>query len=72
MIIAGSDTSASTLRVTLLYLMTCPQVYLKLKQEIEDSVRAGRVSNPIAMDEAKSLPYLQVSAVLPATILNVC
>lgn len=61
MIIAGSDTTASVIRITMLYLMTCPQVYAKLKAEIEDAVRDGRASSPISFDEAKKLPYLQVS-----------
>ncbi|KAH6651703.1 pisatin demethylase [Truncatella angustata] len=59
MIIAGSDTTASTIRITMLYVMTCPQVYQKLKHEIDTAVREGRASSPISYDEARRLPYLQ-------------
>lgn len=60
MIIAGSDTTASAIRVTMLHIMTCPQVYNKLKEEIRDAVIGGKVSSPIKFEEAKGLPYLQV------------
>ncbi|KAI1171046.1 pisatin demethylase [Nemania sp. FL0916] len=59
MIIAGSDTAASALRMTMLYIMTCPRVYNKLKQEIRDAVTDGKVASPIKLEEAKQLPYLQ-------------
>ncbi|KAK5628847.1 hypothetical protein RRF57_004562 [Xylaria bambusicola] len=59
LIIAGSETTASTLRVTLLNIITCPRVYNKLKQEIRDAVVDGKVDNPIKFEEAKRLPYLQ-------------
>ncbi|GAP93433.2 putative cytochrome p450 [Rosellinia necatrix] len=59
MIVAGSDTTASALRITLLHVMTCPRVYNKLKQEIRDAVMTGGVSSPIKFEEAKRLPYLQ-------------
>ncbi|KAI0130500.1 pisatin demethylase [Xylariales sp. AK1849] len=59
MIVAGSDTTASVLRITMLYLMTCPYVYRKLKSEIEIAIREGRASSPVSFEEAKRLPYLQ-------------
>ncbi|KAI0449568.1 pisatin demethylase [Xylaria acuta] len=59
MIIAGSDTTASTIRITMLHIMTCPRVYNKLKQEIRDAVIDGKVASPIKFEEAKRLPYLQ-------------
>ncbi|KAI1497270.1 pisatin demethylase [Biscogniauxia marginata] len=59
MIIAGSDTTAGTLRNTLLHIITCPQVYQRLKEEISHAVAEGRVSSPIQHEEAKRLPYLQ-------------
>ncbi|RYC64508.1 hypothetical protein CHU98_g1728 [Xylaria longipes] len=60
MIIAGSDTTASALRVTMLHIITCPRVYNKLKQEIRDAVIDSKVASPIKFEEAKRLPYLQV------------
>ncbi|KAK7973069.1 pisatin demethylase [Apiospora saccharicola] len=60
MFIAGSDTSASALRVTMFYIMSCPRVYQKLKAEIRAAIREGRASSPvISVAEAKQLPYLQ-------------
>lgn len=59
--IAGSDTTASAIRATMLYLITTPRVYQKLKQVVTEAVRSGRVSSPIKQDEAKEIPYLQVS-----------
>ncbi|KAJ8130172.1 hypothetical protein O1611_g3455 [Lasiodiplodia mahajangana] len=59
MIIAGSDTTASALRLTMLHIMTCPRVYNKLKQEIRDTIVGGNVACPIQFEEAKRLSYLQ-------------
>lgn len=60
MIIAGSDTTASAIRITMLHIMACPQVYHKLKQEIATAVQDGKASYPISYEEARKLPYLQV------------
>ncbi|RYP31633.1 hypothetical protein DL767_005640 [Monosporascus sp. MG133] len=56
---AGTETSISTIRSILMYLMTSPSVYQKLKKEIADGIQDGRISSPIKNSEAKSLPYLQ-------------
>ncbi|KAL6232017.1 hypothetical protein BDW75DRAFT_29334 [Aspergillus navahoensis] len=62
-IIAGSDTTASAIRGTLLHLMTNPRVYAKLRKEIDDAVRRGHVPATgrglITAAQAKQLPYLQ-------------
>ncbi|KAK9780829.1 putative Cytochrome P450 [Seiridium cardinale] len=57
-ITAGSDTTAVAIRSTMLYLMTCPRAYLRLKTEIKEAIASG-VSRPITNDQAKKLPYLQ-------------
>jgi cytochrome P450 len=59
MVFAGSDTTASVMRTTMLYLMSTPHVYQKFKSEIVAAVRAG-VSTPITVEQARSIPYLQV------------
>lgn len=59
MIIAGSDTTASVMRVTVLSIISNPRVYQKFKSEIANAVRSG-VSSPITVEEAKKIPYLQV------------
>lgn len=61
MFVAGSDTTAAAIRVTLLYILSSPLVYHRLKHEIAEALREERVSSPIKQSEAKSLPYLQVS-----------
>ncbi|KAK3326184.1 cytochrome P450 [Apodospora peruviana] len=57
-IVAGSDTTAGSIRATLLCLMANPRVYARLKREIKQAVEQG-VSNPITNDQAAKLPYLQ-------------
>ncbi|KAF4451645.1 hypothetical protein F53441_5324 [Fusarium austroafricanum] len=59
MFVAGSDTTASAIRFTMFYIMSCPRVYQKLKQEIRMAIREGRVSSPITVAQARELPYLQ-------------
>lgn len=58
-IIAGSDTTATTIRCTMLYLMSTPHAYRALQAEIDAGIRAGKVSNPISNAEGNELPYLQ-------------
>ena len=58
--VAGSDTTATAIRATLLNLVTSKRVYEKLQREIDDAAAQGRISSPITHEEAKQLPYLQV------------
>lgn len=62
-IIAGSDTTATAIRATLLHIMTNPGVYAKLQREIDGAVRDDRAPAPgdglISATQAKQLPYLQ-------------
>jgi len=55
-IIAGGDTTATTLRATMLFIITNPHVYKKLQAEIDSTVREGPV---ISDAQARTLPYLQ-------------
>lgn len=60
MVVAGSETTASVIRVTVLHIMSAPLVYNRLKQEIKEALNDGRVTHqPIRIEEAKRLPYLQ-------------
>lgn len=54
-ILAGSDTTATAIRGTLLHILTCPRVYRRLVDEIA----AADPSSPIKDAEAKRMPYLQ-------------
>lgn len=58
-VIAGSDTSAGTIRVVLLNIMASFPIYRKLQTEIDNAIKAGKISSPIKDSEAKQLPYLQ-------------
>ena len=59
-IIAGSDTTATAIRATMLYIISHPQVYLRLREEIDGAVAAGIAPEDIVPDAvAKDLPYLQ-------------
>jgi cytochrome P450 len=53
--IAGSDTTATAVRATFLYIITIPRVHHKLLTEISSAT----LSSPISDAEAKKLPYLQ-------------
>ncbi|KAK4227400.1 putative cytochrome P450 E-class, group IV [Podospora fimiseda] len=55
-IIAGSDTTATALRATMLFLMTTPSVYQKLKKEIDSTKTKGKV---VSTEEAVESGYLQ-------------
>ncbi|EXJ92137.1 hypothetical protein A1O3_00687 [Capronia epimyces CBS 606.96] len=54
-ILAGSDTTASATRATMLHLITNPRVLSKLLAEL----KANQISDPITDSEARRLPYLQ-------------
>ncbi|MCJ1251737.1 hypothetical protein MMC30_008974 [Trapelia coarctata] len=59
-LVAGSDTTATGLRATLLYLITNPRVLRRLRLEIDEAIASGRVSRPVIQShESKQLPYLQ-------------
>ncbi|KAI0811654.1 cytochrome P450 [Xylaria sp. FL0064] len=56
---AGSETSTTAIRGIMLHLLSSPQVYQKLQDEIITGIKDGRISSPITNDEARRLPYLQ-------------
>ena len=54
--VAGSDTTATVIRSTLLHIVTSPRVLKKLRQEMD----SHSLSAPIVTDsEARQMPYLQ-------------
>lgn len=60
-ILAGSDTTAASIRVILLYLMSHPRVLAKLRAEIDAAITTGKApaSQDVISDaEARQLPYL--------------
>ncbi|KAK6855948.1 Cytochrome P450 71A20 [Apiospora arundinis] len=57
---AGSDTSSTVMKATILHLVSAPTAYRKLQQEIDESLASGKVTtSPISSAQAKELPYLQ-------------
>ncbi|SMR49013.1 unnamed protein product [Zymoseptoria tritici ST99CH_1E4] len=59
-IIAGSDSTASSLRLTLHFITTSPPILERLLAEANAGIEAGRISRPVIKDqEARGLPYLQ-------------
>ncbi|CAN8103392.1 unnamed protein product [Discula destructiva] len=55
---AGSDTTGSAIRNTMLHLMTSPSHYRKLKETVARAIADGAVSSPITQEEARRLPFL--------------
>lgn len=66
---AGSDTTGSAIRNIMLHLMTSPQHYRALKDTVSRAITDGTVSSPITQEQARKLPYLQVSQ--PSTTIPV-
>ncbi|OJJ04868.1 hypothetical protein ASPVEDRAFT_173547 [Aspergillus versicolor CBS 583.65] len=58
-IVAGSDTTATAIRATMLYIMTNPRVYNTLINEIQSAEHKGNISSPITSTESRQMPYLQ-------------
>lgn len=60
-LVAGSETTASVMRITFLCLVSSPPVYYKLKATVKEAVNSGTVAEPISYEVAKEIPYLRVS-----------
>ncbi|KAH8885376.1 cytochrome P450 [Thozetella sp. PMI_491] len=61
-IVAGSDTTVTSIRGIILYLMSHPRVYAKLQAEVDAAVRDGSAPpSPASISDAaaRKLPYLQ-------------
>ena len=59
-ITAGSDSTASALRVTLHFICTSPTIQERLLAEVQSARDVGMLSRPVIKDaEARRLPYLQ-------------
>ncbi|KAF2837633.1 cytochrome P450 [Patellaria atrata CBS 101060] len=56
--LAGSDTTATTLRATMLHLINNPPTMTKLYSEIDKAIREGTISSPAKESETRQLPYL--------------
>ncbi|KAK9781977.1 putative Pisatin demethylase 7 [Seiridium cardinale] len=59
MFVAGSDTTAAAIRITMLHVLSNPGVYHSLKAEVKRAIQEGKVSTPITSAEGRALQYLQ-------------
>jgi len=59
-LLAGSDTTAISLRAILYYIIQNPKSYQRLQEEIDEADRAGKLSKIVTYAESLNLPYLQV------------
>ncbi|KAL3292811.1 cytochrome P450 [Colletotrichum asianum] len=57
--IAGSDTTATAIRMILLSLLSNPSAFAALRAEIDAGIASGILSFPVKDSEAKAMPYLQ-------------
>ncbi|KAJ0268101.1 hypothetical protein Brms1b_008897 [Colletotrichum noveboracense] len=57
--IAGSDTTATAIRMILLSLLSNPSAFAALRAEIDAGIASGMLSFPVKDSEAKAMPYLQ-------------
>ena len=56
--LAGSDTTAISLRAIIYYLVKNSSVYRKLQDEIDAADEAGKLSESVTYAECLELPYL--------------
>ena len=59
-LLAGTETTASTIRAGVFCLLQSPRAYRKLKEEIHKVLARGNISSPISFKDAKEIDYLQV------------
>jgi cytochrome P450 len=58
-IAAGSDTTAISIRAIIYYLLKNPNTLQKLRDEIDQRRKEGKLSDPVKLNEADDMPYLQ-------------
>jgi cytochrome P450 len=69
-LIAGSETTASVMRITLLSLISSPPVYNKLKDTVREAIKSGTITEPISYATAKEIPYLRVSPQIDSMVYD--
>lgn len=58
-LVAGSDTVATPIRGTMVYLLSAPHVLARLQAEVDGFLATRTAKGPIQNSEALQLPYLQ-------------
>ena len=57
-IVAGADTTWISLGSIIYHLHKYPQTLTKLRNEIDEMAREGKISDPVTFEESKKMPYL--------------
>lgn len=57
--VAGSETTGNSLSGILYYLLKTPQTFQKLRQEIDERKKQGKIGRFVPFKEAQEMPYLQ-------------
>jgi cytochrome P450 len=58
-IAAGSDTTGITLSAIIYFLIQNPEKARKLRKEIREFAKLGKISSPVAFHEGQKIPYLK-------------
>lgn len=59
-VMAGADSTATAIRMTMYLILTNPLIYAKLQKELDDADVQGLLSQSVITDaESRNLPYLQ-------------
>jgi cytochrome P450 len=58
-IIAGSDTTSTTLSAILYNMLKNPSTLAKLREELDTFQQNGQISSPITFKESQTMPYFQ-------------
>lgn len=58
-IFAGTDTTSTSMRVTVLLLLRHPDKLEKVMRELDEKRARGELSDPATFDETENCPYLQ-------------
>ena len=66
--IAGSDTTAISLRAVFYYLLKAPRVYQKLVFAIDEADTNKQLSELVTFEESLKLPYLYAAPILIAVL----
>lgn len=56
--LAGSDTTAISLRACFYHLIKDERAVAKVREELEQQEKQGKISNPIKLEESLQLPYM--------------
>ncbi|KAM7208157.1 cytochrome P450 [Naviculisporaceae sp. PSN 640] len=62
-VIAGSDTTGTTIRTALLHILSTPRIYNRFMAEAREAITSGLVSRdkPVTYEQARKLPYLMAT-----------